>query len=757
MLFFLIPSITSVSNQEDLSISNYSQIGCLILKSNKQYLINSIQTNSSLAYQTFSSSNMTIELCFRLCRRWIILIDSNHTNCICLYTINKPYQFQQYLGEISFGHNCTSNNNLQIYSLTKNFDLLPSLSSVYQWSLDGCYYLHGIQQHQANRNFTNMNYTQAINACRIYCQSLRNTNYLSFFLSLRKYCYCLPITPSKSVLHTALRKPLIHCSFLSYIKNSFDNFFNYSDINLDTVVKIDVERYCLSTYNFNQNLYLCLKSVPISTYNTYSKINSNETCSPILINRYEQWNYLLSFSFTLNTRTFIWIDRNSSYILNKLFKSKSNSFLSNDLCIVINQTNSNQSQSFDLLPCSTARWPNHILCAQKTLDTIITNEAEFMLQNEERYPIIDNITCPTEFVLFNNMCYYVHTSFVYNIQSGEEICSRKYVNSTLVRLNSHNWGNINVTRFLGRTYDDILLEFFYYQLEKTMKIESTTNTTKKHWLRLLFEDKTPGNECVLRYFIHSLGAYTLLHRCSAGGHPVCQCEAIQKTIPKIKLYDEFTTNSLEINNRIDSTTTTPSDIILPILANLTNSSILSNESIIRNNTDRISDEDLLNNETNLDYRFNNNTLIQSKSQSTNYQPILMMIAAPLLALIMLGIGAIFFLPYIRRSRGSYSTGNNILSSTRRLQRSSTETTSIGKSNPPAVLYSKLRSSLSSTPTDINMLHPFDNSITIEDDDDIQLLPQTIKLPENIIPEDEEESLYASILKHSIEKSDISLN
>ncbi|CAF4336521.1 unnamed protein product, partial [Adineta steineri] len=71
MLFFLIPYVTSVSNQEDLSISNYSHIGCLILKSNKQYLVNSIQTNSSLAYQTFSSSNMTIELCFRLCRRWI--------------------------------------------------------------------------------------------------------------------------------------------------------------------------------------------------------------------------------------------------------------------------------------------------------------------------------------------------------------------------------------------------------------------------------------------------------------------------------------------------------------------------------------------------------------------------------------------------------------------------------------------------------------------------------------------------------------
>ncbi|CAF4264860.1 unnamed protein product, partial [Adineta steineri] len=40
-------------NQEDLSISNYSHIGGLILESNKQYLMNSIQTDSSLAYQTW--------------------------------------------------------------------------------------------------------------------------------------------------------------------------------------------------------------------------------------------------------------------------------------------------------------------------------------------------------------------------------------------------------------------------------------------------------------------------------------------------------------------------------------------------------------------------------------------------------------------------------------------------------------------------------------------------------------------------------
>ena len=55
----------------------------------------------------------------------------------------------------------------------------------------------------------------------------------------------IKIIPSITI--TAVRKPLIHCSFLSYIKNGFENSLNYSDseINLDTVVKINVQNICV--------------------------------------------------------------------------------------------------------------------------------------------------------------------------------------------------------------------------------------------------------------------------------------------------------------------------------------------------------------------------------------------------------------------------------------------------------------------------------------------------------------------------------
>src|ERR1700722_18354452 len=155
--FILIHLVTSISNQEDLSISNYSHIGCLILNSDKQFISNHLQENSSLAYQTFSSLNLTVELCFRLCRRWIILMNNNHTNCICLYTMNTLYEINEHLGEVLSINNCTS-TALQIYSLTKDPYLLPSPTPNDDWSFEGCYYLHGIQTYHDNLPLNDVNY-----------------------------------------------------------------------------------------------------------------------------------------------------------------------------------------------------------------------------------------------------------------------------------------------------------------------------------------------------------------------------------------------------------------------------------------------------------------------------------------------------------------------------------------------------------------------------------------------------------------------
>ncbi len=351
-------------------------------------------------------------------------------------------------------------------------------------------------------------------------------------------------------------------------------------------------------------------------------------------------------------------------------------------------------------------------------------------QNEKQFPILDNVSCPTDFVLFDNLCYYVDSSFVDNIRHGEQVCSNKYSNSTLVKFNSHEWGNVNTTRFIGRTFDDILLEFFYYQLEKKLIIETKNNTNKKHWLRLLIGHKNDPNECILRYFNRLSGAFTASHQCNHGGHPVCQCQPI--SINQTRNY------SVEIDFKTESSTTT--EITLPILSNETAVPICDNC------TNLISDEDLLNNETNTEYIYDHNkTSIEKKSRSS-YRLLLMLATGPLLALAILLIGTVFLIRYVRRSHGSYSTRNSSrIGSFNRRKRSSTTTSSNDQSNVPAVLYTRLKSPPPSVIIDGNMTHPFDNLMT--NDDNIQLLSQLrnqTNVHENIITEDEEEPLYATL-------------
>jgi hypothetical protein len=144
---------------------------------------------------------------------------------------------------------------------------------------------------------------------------------------------------------------------------------------------------------------------------------------------------------------------------------------------------------------------------------------------------LNNITCPTGFILFDNLCYYVDTSPVNNTGTGEQVCSAKYENSTLVKFDLHELSNTDTTEFLGRTFHDILLELFYYQLEKKLIIKTKTS---KHWLRLLLGNNNDENECVLRYFNRPTGGFTISYRCNEGGYPVCQSQSI--------LIDETITN-----------------------------------------------------------------------------------------------------------------------------------------------------------------------------------------------------------------------
>ncbi len=373
--FFLIHFVTSnSSNQEDLTISNYSHIGCLMLNPDKQFISNGLQENYLLPYQTFSSPNLTIDLCFRLCRRWTILMNTNHTNCICLYNIIELYEINEHLGEVLSINNCTP-NALEIYSLTKDPYLLPSPSPTDDWSVEGCYRIDGVQAKHANTLLNDKNYTLALDLCRKKCQINRTSTFFAFFLSFRKFCYCLPITLSASINTTGIRKPLVHCSFLPYIKKGFDNSFNESTMHIDTVVKINVQRYCSSSFIFDRNLYVCLKSVLLDESNSYLKINPNDSCSPISVRTYEQYDYLVSLSPLLRLRTFVWINRNSTYLFDDLFKSKVSSLPSGDLCLLIDRSKP-PSPSYDLVACSTSKLSDYI-CTQKPIETISTDQSEF--------------------------------------------------------------------------------------------------------------------------------------------------------------------------------------------------------------------------------------------------------------------------------------------------------------------------------------------------------------------------------------------
>jgi hypothetical protein len=294
---------------------------------------------------------------------------------------------------------------------------------------------------------------------------------------------------------------------------------------------------------------------------------------------------------------------------------------------------------------------------------------------------------------------------MYNIQSAERLCYQKYSNSTLVKFDSHEWGNINATRFLGRTFEDLLLEFFYYLLEKKLYHQSMNEASRKHWLRLLLGDKNEPNECVLRYFDRPSGAFTIFHQCSNGGHPICQSEPIRTKIPSMNR-----NNSLP-ETITESTTLNSTDVLSTTISFCENCT-----------TNILADEDLINNETKIDSESSNNTLIDLTNEQPNkryltYRPLIIILTGPVLALSLLFLGIGLLIRHIQQNRGSYSTSSSIVGS-RQIKRSSTILTISDIPNTPAVLYTRLKPSRIST-TETEMLLPLPIN-----DDQIEMLPTT---------------------------------
>ena len=318
-------------------------------------------------------------------------------------------------------------------------------------------------------------------------------------------------------------------------------------------------------------------------------------------------------------------------------------------------------------------------------------------------------------MLFNNLCYSVATSFVYDIEQGEQLCANKYSNSTLVKFNFHDWANVNTTRYV--LVEHSMISYLKFFIIKSKKKFSLKQKIRKHWLRLLIADRNNSNECVLRYFNRSLGAFTFLHRCADGGHPVCQSQPIPMP------------SAAEIG---PSSTT---DKSLTISPNPNTPLSISN--------DTIADEDLINNETIIDFISNLNNIstpVGAKKSNRYYGFLFIILVGLILAFSIFSIALILLIRYCRRSHGSYSTQNRGFRPLRRAQNSSaTSTSNDTSSNTPAVLYSRLKSTPPTITIETDMADPFD--------DNVQLIPPVQKqtnVHENMILEENEEPLYATL-------------
>ena len=229
-----------------------------------------------------------------------------------------------------------------------------------------------------------VDYTQAIDTCRKHCQTFSGRNFYSYFLSLKKSCYCLPMKLTQTQETVAVRKPLKHCSFLPYVCNGFSTPCEkyYSEVNVDTLIKIDVQQYCSSSslppFIFDRIFYMCLKSILLRQQMNFALINYDQKCLPLVIKTSEQWYDLIKSTWITRSKVFIPIDRNSTFIFNELFPSENSALISNDFCIALMRTYTNET-SYELLQCSKVHSPGYVLCAQKPLQSMIPYEEEFKM------------------------------------------------------------------------------------------------------------------------------------------------------------------------------------------------------------------------------------------------------------------------------------------------------------------------------------------------------------------------------------------
>jgi flagellar biogenesis protein FliO len=318
--------------------------------------------------------------------------------------------------------------------------------------------------------------------------------------------------------------------------------------------------------------------------------------------------------------------------------------------------------------------------------------------------------CPSGFDRFDEQCYRALPALAASIQEANNACLVAHINSSLVTFKSHEWSNVNSTRFLGRNYNDILLEYFHSQMQENNLADQNEQLSLR-WLRLLLGDQHDSNDCVLRYFTRSSGTFTAMHRCQPTGHPVC------RTDPLLVVPSEVETTITAVSRAVTSST---SDMISeedPSIA------------CVNCTMDLLPDEALAENQT------------QTQSNATRpMRSVLMNITAPLFALLLLILAVVLLLYYIHRYRGSYSPRQAMRIVTHHRRRNPTVSTvaSSGESSASAVLYTRLQATTPSHSNDVVVL-PVEERVRL-----LHRLPTSSVFHDELTKEDDEEPLYAIV-------------
>lgn len=321
------------------------------------------------------------------------------------------------------------------------------------------------------------------------------------------------------------------------------------------------------------------------------------------------------------------------------------------------------------------------------------------------------------------------------MNSALQRCSNLSYHSTLVKFENHSSVNVNPSKLLGRKFQDSLLEFFYWELQRKASKLMNMSQSNSHWFRLLLGQNSSSDACCLRYFDRPSGSFLISGRCSYGGYPVCQIKPIHK-----RAIDELSKTAAD-----EQTTTS----FLPLL--ITTDSNLSevNDTIVISPDDTtdivVDDTDFIINATILV-----STTTKINPEKANYFPffrsVVAMITGPFLALLILLACIMFIGYYMRQIHGSYSPNSAASASSERRKRLSLTTpTSSEVSATPAVLYTRYKSVSSLIGIEADPM--FTSDILTVTEETVQLIPRTNQYNTShveMIQEEHEEPIYAIV-------------